>query len=205
MSRRTQEVVAMTRQARHALPGFDPSAAPSRETGGTGRSEKTGAEAGPAGSWAAETAAAPAAETAETAATPARPKHAHARRTGTGTGTVGAIAYAAVLVCTAAGVYIAWHQGSHGGGRGGVVAGAALLAAAATRLLLPGKLAGLLVSRHRLTDVLTLTVFGAGLLVAGLVLPRLGPPSVPGNGRPADERETRITCPKSRWQILSSS
>jgi len=93
---------------------------------------------------------------------------------------VGGVAYLAVLVAVAAGVYIAWHQGSQGGGTGGVVAGSALLVAAAIRLVLPGKLAGLLAARRRLTDVLTLTVFGAGLLAAGLVLPRLGPPSVQG-------------------------
>jgi len=75
----------------------------------------------------------------------------------------------------AAGIYIAWRQGSAGGGRGGVIAGAALLAGAVIRMALPRRLAGLLASRHRVTDVLTLTVFGAGLLVAGLVLPRLGP------------------------------
>jgi hypothetical protein len=96
---------------------------------------------------------------------------------------VGAVPYLAVLVCTAAGVYIAWHQGSEGGGRGGVVAGSALLVAAVVRLVLPARLAGLLASRHRVTDVLTLTVFGAGLLVAGLVLPRLGP--LPAQGKMA--------------------
>jgi hypothetical protein len=61
-----------------------------------------------------------------------------------------------------------------------VVAGSALLLAAVLRLVLPGKLVGLLASRRRLTDVLTLTVLGVGLLVAGLVLPRLGPLSVQG-------------------------
>jgi len=95
-------------------------------------------------------------------------------------GMVGALTYLAVLVITAAGLYIAWRQGSQGGGKGGVVAGSALLVAAVVRLALPGKLAGLLASRRRLTDVLTLAVFGAGLLVAGLVLPRLGPLSTQG-------------------------
>jgi hypothetical protein len=85
---------------------------------------------------------------------------------------VGTIPYLVVLVCTVAGVYIAWRQGSAGAGAGGVVAGGALLVAAVTRLLLPAKLAGLLATRKRTTDVLTLTIFGAGLLAAGLVLPR---------------------------------
>ena len=78
----------------------------------------------------------------------------------------------AVLVVTVAGVYIAWRQGSAGGGEGGVVAGCALLAAAAARLLLPAGLAGLLATRKRATDVFTLAIFGVGLLVVGLVLPR---------------------------------
>lgn len=84
---------------------------------------------------------------------------------------VGVVPYLAVLVATVAGVYIAWTQGSAGGGRGGVIAGAALLVAAVIRLVLPTKLAGLLGTRKRATDVLTLTVFGTGLLIAGLVLP----------------------------------
>jgi Protein of unknown function (DUF3017) len=87
-------------------------------------------------------------------------------------GVVGAIPYLAVLACATAGVYIAWNSGSQGGWRGGVIAGSALLAAAVARLVLPARLVSLLASRHRVTDVLTLTVFGAGLLVMGLVLPR---------------------------------
>ena len=98
----------------------------------------------------------------------------HARRE---SGMIGAVLYLVVLVCAAAGVYLAWRQGS---GRGGVVAGSALLVAAVVRAALPARLAGLLASRHRVTDVLTLTAFGAGLLVAGLVLPRLGPLSAQG-------------------------
>lgn len=77
----------------------------------------------------------------------------------------------AVLVVTVAGVYIAWHKGSAGGGQGGVVGGTALLVAAVVRLLLPSSLAGLLAMRKRATDVATLAIFGVGLLVAGLVLP----------------------------------
>jgi hypothetical protein len=78
----------------------------------------------------------------------------------------------AVLVVTVAGVYIAWHQGSTDAGEGGVVGGAALLVAAAARLLLPSRLAGLLAMRTRANDVVTLAIFGTGLLVVGLVLPR---------------------------------
>jgi hypothetical protein len=85
---------------------------------------------------------------------------------------VGVIPLLAVLVVTVAGVYIAWRQGSTGGGEGGVIAGIALLVGAAARLLLPARLAGLLATRKRATDVITLTIFGAALLIAGLVLPR---------------------------------
>lgn len=81
------------------------------------------------------------------------------------------IPYVAVLVLVTAGVYISWHQGSHGGGLGGVVAGAAFLAAAGVRFILPRQLAGLLASRNRTTDVVTLVAFGAALLLLGLVLP----------------------------------
>ena len=85
---------------------------------------------------------------------------------------VGVVPLLAVLVVAAAGVYIAWRQGSAGGREGGVLAGCALLAAAAARLLLPAGLAGLLAVRKRWTDVCTLAAFGIGLLVVGLVLPR---------------------------------
>jgi hypothetical protein len=77
----------------------------------------------------------------------------------------------AVLVVTVAGVYIAWEKGSAGGGEGGVVAGGALLGAAVARLVLPAGVVGLLATRKRAIDVVTLTVFGASLLIAGLVLP----------------------------------
>jgi hypothetical protein len=87
-------------------------------------------------------------------------------------GLIGVVGYLAALTVTAAGLYIAWHQGSDGGGRGAIVAGAALLVAAVVRLLLPRKLAGLLASRGRVSDAATLIVFGAGLLIAGVVLPR---------------------------------
>jgi Protein of unknown function (DUF3017) len=93
----------------------------------------------------------------------------HAREDGS---IVGIIPYLAVLVCTIAGVYVAWHQGSAGGGKGGVVGGIALLVAAVVRLVVPARLVGLLGTRNRVIDVLTLAIFGGGLLIAGLVLPR---------------------------------
>jgi Protein of unknown function (DUF3017) len=97
-------------------------------------------------------------------------KHASARaRDG---GVVAVIPYLVVLVCVAAGWYIAWSLGSAGGGHGAVVAGIAFLVAALVRLALPARLAGLLATRKRATDVVTLALLGVGLIVAGLVLPR---------------------------------
>jgi Protein of unknown function (DUF3017) len=56
--------------------------------------------------------------------------------------------------------------------RGGTLAVAGiLLAGALARLVLPERSAGMLVSRRRLADVAVLGALGAGLLVAGLVLP----------------------------------
>jgi len=101
-------------------------------------------------------------------------KHASSgsHRAGDNGGIVGVVPYLIVLVCVIAGLYIAWSQGSNGGGQGAVVGGVALLVAALVRLALPAKLVGLLGTRKRVTDVVTLAVLGAGLIVAGLVLPR---------------------------------
>ena len=73
-------------------------------------------------------------------------KHASARshRSRDDGGIVGVIPYLVVLVCAVAGLYIAWRQGSAGGGRGAVVGGIALLVGAGVRLALPTRLAGLL-------------------------------------------------------------
>jgi hypothetical protein len=163
----------MTRQPRPVLAVFRHSGTRVRGGGGTARSGKTETAAERAGSWAgSERPSRERASRERASREPAGPVP--------GTGTVGAVVYLAVLACVAAGLYIAWRLGSAGGGRGAAVAGGALLVAAIARLVLPARLAGLLASRRRAIDVLTLTVFGAGLLVAGLVLPRLGPLSAQG-------------------------
>ena len=97
-------------------------------------------------------------------------------------GIVGVIPYLVVLICVVGGWYIAWNEGS-AGGRGAVVGGVALLIAAVARLVLPARLVGLLGTRKRVTDVLTLTVLGVGLIVAGLVLPQLGSAAASPAGR----------------------
>lgn len=108
---------------------------------------------------------------ADAAAAPARTRAA-ARRARESASITRVVPFIAVLTVTVAGVYIAWQRGAAGGGEGGVIGGAALLAAAAARLLLPGRLLGLLAIRKRALDVITLAAFGACLLLAGLVLPR---------------------------------
>lgn len=113
------------------------------------------------------------AEGARTVRPAAARTRAHARPKDNRTGVVTMIPYLAVVVCVVAGVYISWHQGSHGGGTGGVIAAGAFFVAAVIRLTLPAKLAGFLASRSRVTDAVTLVAFGVCLLVLGLLLPRL--------------------------------
>jgi hypothetical protein len=179
----------MTRQTRVPPPGFPRYGVPVREADATVRSGKPGEEAARAGSWGAvpwppqgpppQPAAEP--EPAAQAAPGARvARRAAAIRARRERSLIGVVPYLAVLLCIVAGVYITWRDGPAGGGAGGVIAGLALLAAAVIRGLLPDRLAGLLASRRRATDVITLTAFGACLLIVGLVLPRLGPLSVQG-------------------------
>jgi Protein of unknown function (DUF3017) len=179
---------AMTRQTR-APSGFPRYGVPVRQAGATVRSVNTGEEAARTGSWGAApwppqgrpqqqgAAPEPAVQAAPDARSATRAAATRARRERS---LIGVVPYLALLLCTIAGVYIAWRDGSAGGGAGGVIAGLALLAAAVVRGLLPARLAGLLASRRRATDVITLAAFGACLLVAGLVLPRLGPLSAQG-------------------------
>ncbi len=150
-----------TQQARSdAHRGDDPLYPPRGDSGRAGRAARTG-------QWGAVAEPSPA-----THRSPATPRSkAEAKRLAEDASIVRVIPLLAVLVVTVAGVYIAWHQGSAGGGKGGVVGGCALLVAALARLLLPSRLAGLLAMRKRTNDVVTLTIFGLGLLVAGLVLP----------------------------------
>jgi Protein of unknown function (DUF3017) len=64
-----------------------------------------------------------------------------------------------------------WAGGEHAA-KGGTLALAGLMSAAAVaRLVLPESRAGLLASRKRRTDVVTLAALAAGLLAAGLLLP----------------------------------
>jgi hypothetical protein len=78
--------------------------------------------------------------------------------------------YAIVICCLA--LALVWMRQSGQNVRGGTLAVAGILfAAALARLALPERRAGMLASRHRLTDVAVLAALGTGLLVAGLLLP----------------------------------
>jgi Protein of unknown function (DUF3017) len=188
---------AMTRQTQ-APSGFPRYGVPVRAADAPVRSGHTNEEAARAGSRAAapwppqgrppQQAAAPRPGVPAVPAAPAAPvapagrvaRRAAVTRARRERSLIGVVPYLAVLLCTIAGVYIAFREGSAGGGAGGVIAGLALLMGAVIRAVLPARLAGLLASRRRATDVVTLAAFGACLLIAGLVLPRLGPLSAQG-------------------------
>ena len=86
-------------------------------------------------------------------------------------GAVGWLAYLVVLGLIAADLAWLWAGGAHAA-KGGTLALAGLMfAAALARLVLPESRAGLLSSRKRRTDVVTLAALATGLLAAGLLLP----------------------------------
>jgi hypothetical protein len=180
----------MTRQTQ-APSGFPRYGVPVRAADAPVRSGNTNEEAARAGSWAAapwpsrgrppqQAAPQPGIPVAPAAPAGRVARRAAVTRARRERSLIGVVPYLAVLLCTIAGVYIAFREGSAGGGAGGVIAGLALLMGAVIRAVLPARLAGLLASRRRATDVVTLAAFGACLLIAGLVLPRLGPLSAQG-------------------------
>lgn len=99
---------------------------------------------------------------------PGRPA-AVSRRGQAGTG--GWLPYLLILAGLAAVLGWLWTGGTHAA-RGGTLALAGVMfAAALARLALPESRAGLLASRKRRTDVVTLAALATGLLAAGLLLP----------------------------------
>jgi Protein of unknown function (DUF3017) len=80
------------------------------------------------------------------------------------------LAYVVVLAGVAAG--LAWiGRGTQHVRSGMLILAASLLVAAVARLVLPERGAGLLVSRHRVYDVLVMAVFGTCILAVAFVLP----------------------------------
>ena len=80
------------------------------------------------------------------------------------------VPYLIVLAGVAAGVLVVF-QGSKYAAQGTGLLGCALLVAGLARLVLPPRLAGLLSSRRKTSDVLAFAAFGAGVLVVALMLP----------------------------------
>ncbi len=79
--------------------------------------------------------------------------------------------YVIVLAGGAAGLIWIWQGGGHGVRGGTLAVAGAMFVAALARLVLPESRAGMLASRKRFTDVVTLAALAVGLLAAGLVLP----------------------------------
>jgi hypothetical protein len=108
-----------------------------------------------------------AAARAATASTPAR--SVAGGRPHTMTPRLAQLPYALVLAGLVAGLAL-MQGGSQAVKSGTLVIAGAVLAGSLTRLVLPAGRAGLLRSRRRLVDVALLTVLGAGLLIAGLIV-----------------------------------
>jgi Protein of unknown function (DUF3017) len=79
--------------------------------------------------------------------------------------------YVLVLAIAIGGLAWMWQGGIGRAKEGTLALAGAMLMGALARLVLPEARAGMLVSRRRLVDVVSLAALGIGLLVAGLVLP----------------------------------
>jgi Protein of unknown function (DUF3017) len=122
----------------------------------------------PAAPRAAQTAQTP--QTAQTAQTPQAARKAQAKAAPAESGGLAWLPYLIALAGVAAGVFLVF-QGSQNAGRGTGLIGCSLLAAGLARLVLPPRLAGLLSTRRKASDVLAFTVFGAGVLAVAILLP----------------------------------
>jgi Protein of unknown function (DUF3017) len=83
----------------------------------------------------------------------------------------GWLPYLFVLAGVAAVCAWLWAGGAHAAKGGTLALAGVMFAAALARLVLPESRAGLLASRKRRTDVVTLAALATGLLAAGLLLP----------------------------------
>jgi hypothetical protein len=86
-------------------------------------------------------------------------------------GTVGWLAYLVVLGIVAAALAWLWAGGGDAAKGGTLALAGAMFVAAFARLALPESWAGLLASRKRVTDVVTMAALGTGLLAAVLLSP----------------------------------
>lgn len=81
------------------------------------------------------------------------------------------VGYLLLLVVCAGSFGWMWEHGSDGVRGGTLAMSGALLVASAARLVLPESRIGMIASRKRFTDVITLAALAVGLLVASLALP----------------------------------
>ena len=86
-------------------------------------------------------------------------------------GAAGWLAYLVVLGLVAAALAWLWAGGAQAARGGTLALAGAMFAAAIARLALPESWAGLLASRKRATDVVTMAALGTGLLAAALLSP----------------------------------
>ena len=83
----------------------------------------------------------------------------------------GWLPYLAVLSCAVFGLAWIWAGGAHAAKGGTLALAGAMFVGALARLVLPESRIGMLASRKRFIDVVTMAALGAGLLAAGLLLP----------------------------------
>ena len=83
----------------------------------------------------------------------------------------GWLPYLLVLSCAMAGLAWIWAGGAHAAKGGTLALASAMFVGAFARLVLPESRIGMLASRKRFIDVVTMAALGAGLLAAGLLLP----------------------------------
>ena len=86
-------------------------------------------------------------------------------------GAVGWLVYLVVLGFVAADLAWLWVGGAHAAKGGTLALAGAMFVAACARLVLPESSVGLLASRKRITDVVTMAALGTGLLAAVLLSP----------------------------------
>jgi hypothetical protein len=87
------------------------------------------------------------------------------------TGRGGWLPYLLALGCAVFGLAWLWVGGAHAAKGGTLALAGAMFVAALARLALPESSAGLLASRKRVTDVVTMAALGTGLLAVVLLSP----------------------------------
>jgi len=158
-----------------AAPGDAAPASPSSATASpsSAPASPSSAPASPSSVPATPSARAPQPGAAVTPAAPAAAvgRGAAGRRSRAKPARVAQLPYLLVLAIAIGGLAWMWQGGIGRAKEGTLALAGAMLIGALARLVLPEARAGMLASRRRLVDVVSLAALGIGLLVAGLVLP----------------------------------